>query len=360
MTLHEGKKDIRELTFDELKEALEAMGEKAYRASQIFSWIHSKAAGSFDEMSDISKALREKLKENFYLSLPETETVRISKQDGTKKYLFKLEDGECIESVRMIYHHGISVCISSQVGCRQGCSFCASTLGGLVRNLTASEMAGQIYAISRESKERVSNVVIMGIGEPLDNYDEVLRFLKLISDERGYGLGGRNITLSTCGLVPKIRELADEGLKLTLALSLHAVTDEKRQAIMPVAKRYSLHELMDAVDYYFEKTGRRVSFEYSLIKGVNDSDGDVKGLAELAGRRNCHVNLIPVNPVTERGLKEPDRTHVLEFKNKLEKRGINATIRREMGRDIEGACGQLRRQMRAVPFSKGESVPDEA
>ena len=342
-------KDIKELTFEELKTELAAMDEKPFRAGQIFSWLHKRFVTDFDQMTDLSIGLRKKLSENYSLTVHELEEVQVSKADGTRKYLFKLSDGEFVEAVRMIYHHGVSLCISSQVGCRQGCRFCASTLGGLVRNLTAAEMLEQVYSVIRESGERVDSIVMMGIGEPMDNYDEAVRFVRLITDERGYDLSGRNITISSCGLVPGIRKLAEEGLKVTLALSLHAVSDEKRKKIMPVAERFTIEELMDAVDLYFEKTGRRVSFEYALIAGVNDTDEDIAGLVRLAGSRGCHVNLIPVNPVTERGMKEPNRTVVLNFKNKLEKKGINATIRREMGRDIDGACGQLRRKHRELP-----------
>ena len=242
------------------------------------------------------------------------------------------------------YHHGNSVCISSQVGCRMGCSFCASTLDGLERNLTASEMLGQIYKVSNLTGERVSNIVVMGSGEPMDNYDNVVRFVRMVSDENGLNISQRNITVSTCGLVPMMKKLADEKLQITLALSLHAVTDEKRREIMPVAKSYTISQLMDACSYYFDKTGRRITFEYSLIRGVNDTEEDAEGLIKLAGGVGAHVNLIPVNPVTERGYKESTREAVMAFKNKLEKKRINVTIRREMGRDIDGACGQLRRR----------------
>ena len=337
-------KDLKELTLEELKEELIAMGEKPFRAAQIYSWMHEKLATDPDEMTNLSVALRERLKTEYAYTVLKTAEVQTSRIDGTKKYLFELPDGNYVESVRMEYHHGTSVCVSSQVGCRMGCRFCASTLGGLVRWLTAAEILEQIYCIERDNNERISSVVIMGIGQPMDNYDEVVRFVRMITDEKGVNLSGRNITISSCGLAPMIKKLPGEGLKVTLALSLHAVTDEKRKEIMPVANKYSIAELMDAVDYFFDKTGRRVTFEYALIAGVNDTDRDVNGLAGLAGPRKCHVNLIPVNPVTERGLKEPDRTSVLNFKNKLEKKGINATIRRELGRDIDGACGQLRRR----------------
>ena len=284
------------------------------------------------------------LKENYRYTALIPVRVQESKLDGTKKFLFGLHDGNVVESVWMKYQHGNSVCISSQVGCRMGCSFCASTIDGLERNLTASEMLDQIYTITRLTGERVSNVVVMGSGEPFDNYDNLLRFIKLLTDENGLHLSQRNITVSTCGLVPGIRKLAQEHLQITLALSLHATTDEKRRNLMPIAKRYSIAELMDACKYYFEQTGRRITFEYSLVKGVNDREEDAAELIGLARPLGCHINLIPVNPIKERDYVQSDKENILRFKNKLEKNKINATIRREMGRDIDGACGQLRRR----------------
>jgi 23S rRNA (adenine2503-C2)-methyltransferase len=268
-----------------------------------------------------------------------------SKIDGTRKYLFKLADGNYVESVFMRYHHGNSVCISSQVGCRMGCRFCASTLDGLTRNLAPSEMLDEIYRIQVLTGERVSNVVVMGTGEPMDNYDNILKFVKLLTDENGLNISQRNITVSTCGIVENMKRLADEKLAITLALSLHSVTDEKRRELMPIANKYSIEELMEACEYYFDKTGRRITFEYALVRNVNDKDEDLKGLIKLAGRVKAHVNLIPVNPIKERDYKETAHADVLAFKNKLEKSGINVTIRREMGRDIDGACGQLRKKV---------------
>ncbi len=267
-----------------------------------------------------------------------------SKLDGTRKYLFALPDDNLVESVWMRYKHGNAVCISSQVGCRMGCRFCASTLDGLERNLLPSEMLEQIYAITRQTGERVSNVVVMGTGEPMDNFDNLLQFIMLLTDENGLHISQRNITVSTCGIVPRMYQLADRQLQITLALSLHAATDEKRRELMPVANRYSLQELMEACKYYFEKTGRRITFEYSLVKDVNDTNEDVIQLTKLIKGLNCHVNLIPVNPIRERDYVQSERHAVESFKNKLEKNGINVTIRREMGRDIDGACGQLRRR----------------
>ena len=323
---------------------MEELGEKAFRAKQIYQWIHIKQVTTFDEMTNISKALIEKLKENAVLVTLKKETFQESKIDGTRKYLFCLEDGNVIESVLMKYKHGNSVCISSQVGCRMGCRFCASTLDGLVRNLTPSEMLEQIYQIGKDIGERISNVVVMGTGEPMDNFDNLLKFIELLTDENGLNISQRNLTVSTCGIVPKMRELADANLQITLALSLHASTQAKRLELMPVANKYEIHEVVDACKYYFEKTGRRVTFEYSLVGGVNDRDEDVKQLCALIKGMNCHVNLIPVNPIKERTFVQPDNAVTLGFKNKLEKYGINVTIRREMGRDIDGACGQLRKR----------------
>lgn len=327
---------------EELISLMEELHEKPFRAGQIFSWLHRSLVENYDEMTNLPKSLREKLSE-YPLNIPETVTVQKSEKDGTRKYLFRLNDGNLIESVLMRYEHGNSVCISSQAGCRMGCRFCASTIGGLSRSLLPSEMLSQIYKIQKETGERVSHVVVMGTGEPLDNYDNLLKFLSLISCPDGLGISARNITVSTCGLVPQIMKLAEEKLQITLAISLHAPNDEIRRTIMPVANRYSVDELLSACRYYFEATGRRITFEYSLIEGVNDSD---ECASELAGRirgLNCHVNLIPVNPVKERHYRRTSRGKVLDFKNKLEKYGINVTIRREMGTDIDGACGQLRR-----------------
>jgi len=336
--------DIKSLTREELRNELVNLGEKAFRADQIYQWMHVKLAGSISEMSNLSKSLREQLEEEYeYVSLEIVEVQR-SKSDGTCKYLFRLSDGNMVESVLMHYHHGNSVCISSQVGCRMGCRFCASTIGGLTRSLHPSEMLDQIYRIQKDSGERVSNVVVMGTGEPLDNYDNLVRFIQLLSDENGLNISQRNITVSTCGIVPRIRQLADEKLQITLALSLHASTQEKRQELMPIANKYELSEVLDACAYYFRQTGRRLTFEYSLVGGVNDSQEDAERLAALAKPLHSHINLIPVNPVTERSYVQPGKKVIDNFKIKLEKCGINVTIRREMGRDIDGACGQLRKR----------------
>ena len=338
------KVDIKSLNLKELTAFIEELGEKGFRAKQIYQWLHVKQVSDFSEMTNISKALIERLKEEAVLVNLKKEAVQESKLDGTRKYLFCLEDGNVIESVLMRYKHGNSVCISSQVGCRMGCRFCASTLDGLVRNLSASEMLDQIYQIGKDIGERISNVVVMGTGEPMDNFENLIKFIELLTDENGLHISQRNLTVSTCGIVPKMKELAEKNLQITLALSLHASTQEKRLELMPVANKYEIHEVIDACRYYFEKTGRRVTFEYSLVGGVNDSDTDVKNLVNLIKGMNCHVNLIPVNPIKERDFVQPDSGVTLAFKNKLEKTRINCTIRREMGRDIDGACGQLRKR----------------
>ncbi|MDE6185108.1 MAG: 23S rRNA (adenine(2503)-C(2))-methyltransferase RlmN [Lachnospiraceae bacterium] len=340
--------DIKSLTLEELKNEMALLGEKPFRAKQIYQWMHEKLVRSFDEMTNLSLSLREKLAKQYSFTALKQVCVQESALDGTKKYLSELGDGKLVESVFMRYKHGNSVCISSQVGCRMGCAFCASTLDGLERSLMPSEMLDQVYAITYLTGERVSNVVVMGTGEPLDNYDNLLRFLMLITDENGLHISQRSITVSTCGLVDGMRRLADEQLQITLALSLHASTDEKRRKLMPVANRYSIAELMEACEYYFEKTGRRITFEYALVSGVNDNLEDASELLFLIKGMNCHVNLIPVNPIKERDYVQSEASFITAFKNKLAKNGINVTIRREMGRDIDGACGQLRRRQKAL------------
>ena len=326
--------DIRSMTLEELQAVMEKIGEKPFKAKQIYQWLHEKCAADYEEMTNISRGLRERLAEAYPLSGPRAVEVQTSRIDGTQKYLFRLADGNVVESVLMRYHHGNSVCISSQVGCKMGCRFCASTLDGWTRNLLPSEMLSQIYQIRRMTGERVSNVVVMGTGEPLDNYDNLLRFIRMLTDEKGQNISQRNITVSTCGLVPEIRKLAEENLQITLALSLHAPNQQKREQLMPIARRYSLPEVLDACRYYFEKTGRRMTFEYSLVGGENDSQQDAEELSRLIGGLNCHVNLIPVNPIKERSYVQSDKKVTLNFKKKLEKYGINVTIRREMGRDV--------------------------
>ncbi len=338
------KKDILSLSLDELKIEMESIGEKAFRAKQVYEWLHTKLADSFDEMTNLSKGLREKLDAAYRIPSVKMLERQVSEMDGTNKFLFQLEDGNVVESVLMRYKHGNSVCISSQVGCRMGCKFCASTIGGLERNLLSSEMLGQIYQIQKISGERVSNIVIMGTGEPLDNYENFVRFIRLVTDENGLNISQRNITVSTCGIVPNMKLLAEERFQITLALSLHGSTQEKRKTLMPIANKYELSEVLEACDYYFEKTGRRITFEYSLVQGVNDRDEDASELIGILQPRNCHLNLIPVNPIKERDFQKPSRRSAEDFKNKIEKSGVNVTIRREMGSDIDGACGQLRRR----------------
>lgn len=336
------KIDIKSLNYDELADYIVSIGEKKFRAAQLYSWMHEKLACSYDEMTNISEKLKKVLKENTLYTCLEPVRVQESQIDGTKKYLFRLYDGNLIESVFMRYHHGNSVCISSQVGCKMGCRFCASTLNGCVRNLAPSEMLDQIYRIQNLTGERVSNIVIMGSGEPMDNYDNVVKFLELINSEKGLNISQRNITVSTCGLVPRIKQLAELKLQITLAISLHAPNDELRKTMMPIAYTYSIEQIMDACRYYLLQTARRISFEYSLVKGVNDSKECARQLIKLVHGMNCHINLIPVNPIKERDYEQSEKNSIHNFKEILEKAGVNVTIRREMGRDIDGACGQLR------------------
>lgn len=337
------KTDIKSLDYVELQELLTGMGEKAFRAGQLYQWMHQKLAESFDDMTNLSKGLRERLSGSCSYTCLTPVQVLTSKIDGTQKYLFRLADGYVIESVLMKYQHGNSVCISTQVGCRMGCRFCASTIGGRIRDLTPGEMLDQVYRIQKMTGERISNLVMMGTGEPLDNYDNAVKFIHMLSDGHGLNISQRNITLSTCGIVPRMRQLADEGFSITLALSLHASGQKKREALLPIAKKYEIHDAVEACRYYYEKTGRRITFEYSLVGGQNDTAQDAKELAALIHGMNCHVNLIPVNPIRERSYVQSDKKVIADFKNKLENCGINVTIRREMGRDIGGACGQLRK-----------------
>ena len=338
------KKDIVSYNYDELQDEIKSIGEKPFRAKQIYAWLHEKLAEEFDEMTNLSKALREKLDQAYEIRKVKVVAHQISKVDPTEKFLFELEDGNRIESDLMKYNYGNSVCISSQVGCRMGCRFCASTLDGLERNLTTSEMLRQIYQIQKMTGERVSNVVVMGTGEPLDNYDNFVKFIHMLSDEHGLNISQRSITASTCGIVPNIHRLAGEGLQITLALSLHGSSQEKRKKLMPIANKYELSEVLEACDDYYKQTGRRVTFEYSLVGGVNDTKEDAEELIGLAAPLGSHVNLIPVNPIKERDFVQSNHAAIAAFQKRLEKGGVNVTIRREMGRDIDGACGQLRRR----------------
>ncbi|MBO4412103.1 MAG: 23S rRNA (adenine(2503)-C(2))-methyltransferase RlmN [Lachnospiraceae bacterium] len=334
--------DIKSMTIEELQAYVGSLGEPAYRAGQIFKRLHRDKVRSFDEMTELPKALRERLRKDCVLPAFSVETMQESRIDGTRKYLFRLDDGNCIESVLMHYHHGDSVCVSTQVGCRMGCRFCASTIGGLIRNLTPAEILEEVYSIERDTAEPVTHIVLMGSGEPFDNYENVVRFLRLVTDPNGRNLSARHLTVSTSGIPDRIRAFAREGLPVTLALSLHASDDETRRKLMPIARKYPLSEVLSACEDYFEQTGRRVTYEYAVVRDVNDSAEEALKLARLLKGKNAHVNLIPVNPVRERSLKRPDAAKVSEFQKNLEKSGINATIRRELGTDIDGACGQLR------------------
>ena len=337
------RKDLRSLTYDELCAYMESIKEKSFRAGQVFDWLHAKKINDIEGMTNIPESLRGRLSDDFCINATDIVKTLVSSVDGTRKYLHRLSDGNIIETVLLRYEHGNSVCISSQVGCRMGCKFCASTVDGLVRNLTAGEMAGQVYSVEADIGERVGNVVVMGSGEPMDNFDAFCDFVEIITDKRGANLSGRNITVSTCGIVEKIRELADRKYAITLALSLHAVTDEKRRQIMPIANKYALSDVIDACEYYFDTTGRRITLEYSVIEGFNDGADDAEGLSGIARRLKCHINLIPVNPIRESKYRAGSRNCAIALKNKLEKNNINVTIRREMGRDIDASCGQLRR-----------------
>lgn len=335
--------DLKDFQYHELEEFILGLGEKKFRAAQIFKWLHL-GVTDYDEMTDISKSLRDKLKEVSYVSTLEIEKKLVSKLDGTVKYLFRLPDGNCIESVVMRYHHGLTICISSQVGCRMGCRFCASTIGGLYRSLTAGEILNQVIFARKDMGERISNIVLMGIGEPLDNYENVIKFLRNVNHEKGINIGLRHITLSTCGVVPEIYRLADEDMPITLTISLHAPNDEIRNSIMPVNHKYKMDELLKACGYYKDTTGRRLSFEYSLISGVNDSKENAWELAKKIKPLGAHVNLIPVNKVEEREYKKGTKDEINSFLKHLTDYGVNATIRRELGADISASCGQLRKK----------------
>ncbi|WMJ83087.1 23S rRNA (adenine(2503)-C(2))-methyltransferase RlmN [Oscillospiraceae bacterium LTW-04] len=337
------KLDILSMLPAELEALVRDMGQPKFRAGQLFGWLHNKLVASFDEMMNLPAAFRAALSERCYITQLDARRCQ-SASDGTAKYLFKLPDGNTIESVLMRHDYGNSLCISSQVGCYMGCRFCASTIGGKVRNLTASEMLSQIYTVTKLSGERVDSVVMMGIGEPLDNFDNVVRFLELVRDPNGINLSHRHISLSTCGLVDKIDDLAALSYQLTLSVSLHACDNETRDKIMPVNKRYPIEELLAACRRYFAKTGRRISYEYALIAGVNDSPQQAKKLLALLRNQSCHVNLIPVNPVAETGFTRGSRKQAEAFRDILTAGGLSATIRRELGSEIDAACGQLRRK----------------
>lgn len=334
------KIDILSLTPDELKNEIVGMGEKAFRAKQIYEWLHVKKIAEFAQMSNISAQFRDELSKKFCIKHLNIKKKLVSNIDNTVKYLYGLPDGEAVETVLMEYKHGNSLCISTQVGCRMGCRFCASTIAGFVRHLLPSEMLLQVYETERDSGRHVDSIVLMGIGEPLDNYDNVLKFLSLINSG-GDGMSLRHISLSTCGVVNRIYDLAELKTGLTLSISLHAATNERRSEIMPINKKFHLEELMEACRYYFAKTGRRISFEYSLIEGVNDTEQSAQELIDLLGGMNCHVNLIPINEIRERDFRKS--RSVEQFRKRLCDAGLNATVRRTLGSDINAACGQLRR-----------------
>lgn len=337
------KTDIKALTYEQLNTVLSEMSLPKFRAKQIFQWLHKYGCNSFDDMTNISKDLRERLSESYFISSCAIEDKYVSRLDGTVKYLFRLYDGEYIESVVMKYKYGYTICVSSQVGCKMGCTFCASTLAGFKRNLTAGEIESQLHSAERDLNIKISHIVLMGIGEPLDNFNNVVSFLRNVNDENGLNISMRNITLSTCGIVPRIYDLMDLDLQLTLTVSLHAPNDEIRCKTMPVARKYSMNQLITACKDYAEKTGRRVSFEYTLIKGVNDSEANALELAERLSGMLSHVNLIPVNDVKERGNVRGTKEDIVKFQNVLKSKEINATIRRTLGSDINASCGQLRR-----------------
>lgn len=334
--------NLKDLTYEELELLLADMGEKKFRAKQIYTWLY-KGVTSFDEMTNISKQLREKLSDVSYISEAKILQKLESKLDETKKFLFELSDGNVVESVVMYYKHGITICISCQVGCRMGCKFCASTIGGKVRDLTAGEIIDQVIFAQKDIGERISNIVMMGIGEPFDNYDNVVKFLINVNNEMGLNIGYRHISVSTCGVVPRIREFSSLKLPVTLSISLHAVDNNMRSKIMPVNKKYDIDMLLSACRDYIAENHRRISFEYSIINGVNDTVENAHSLADLLGDMLCHVNLIPVNNVEENDFKKPDRGKIQRFVDTLASRGINATVRRELGSDISASCGQLRR-----------------
>ncbi len=336
--------DLRSYGEEELIETAISLGEKPFRGKQLWEWIHGRQVRTFEEMTNLSAALRKKLQAKYRISHLSCLEKQVSGRGDTAKYLFALPDGNVIESVWMRYRHGNSVCVSSQVGCRMGCAFCASGLQGLTRNLTAGEMLSQVYDIQRDTGERVSHVIVMGMGEPLDNYENLMKFIRILSHEKGICISQRHITVSTCGLVEQIGRLAGEHLQITLAISLHAPNDVIRQKIMPVAKQYSMEELFRACKKYFDETGRRITFEYSMIRGVNDRAEHARELAERCQGFPCHINLIPLNDVKERNCVRSAESDIRQFKIILEKYRINGTIRREMGSDIDAACGQLRKK----------------
>ena len=337
------KQDIKSLNLGEMEAVFAELGEPTFRAKQVFTWLH-RGAVSFESMTNLSKPLRSRLEEAYFITNPVVASKQIDPEDGTIKYLWRLRDGNCVETVLMRYHHGNTVCISSEVGCPMGCAFCASTIGGLVRKLSPSEMLDEVLFTQLDTGLPISNIVLMGIGEPLDNFDTVLKFLELVNAPEGLNIGMRHISLSTCGIVPRIDELAEKQLQLTLSVSLHAPDDETRSKIMPVNRRWNVETLLDACRRYFETTGRRISFEYAMIRDVNDSQAQAKQLVKLLRGMQAHVNLIPLNHVEESPLKPSSRQTVMAFQKTLEDGGVTTTVRRTLGSNIDASCGQLRRK----------------
>ncbi len=344
------QKNMLDMSEQDLKEIVSGLGYPEYRCNQIFNWLY-KGTAHFGDMKNLPRQLIDRLEENYVTGIPEILKKQVSRLDGTTKYLVKYRDGSIVECVHLTYQFGRTVCVSSQVGCRMSCTFCASTKGGLVRNLSAGEMLAQVLVVQRDMKKRISNVVIMGSGEPLDNYENVIRFVRILGNKEGLNIGLRHVTLSTCGLVSEIKRLAEQGLPITLSVSLHAADDETRRYLMPVAKKYKIEEVLDSCRYYIERTGRKITFEYALVEGVNDSHEDAAKLASILRGMLCNVNLIPVNPVEGSGYNQPEAGKVRRFKKILADRGVSVTVRREMGRDIGGACGQLK-----AGYIKGEKV----
>lgn len=341
------KSDIKALYYDELLLELKSLGESAFRAKQIYSWLHQRGVSSFDEMTDLSKALREKLENNYFITAPKVLRKQVSQIDGTIKYLWELGDGNAVETVLMSYKHGNTVCISTQVGCRMGCTFCASTIGGLVRNLEPSEMLDEVMHTQLDSGKKISNIVLMGIGEPLDNFDNVVKFLRMINDERGMNIGMRHISLSTCGITEKFDKLAELNLQLTLSVSLHAPDDDTRNLLMPVNRSRGVQQLYEQCNKYFKTTGRRISFEYAMIDGINDTPRHARALASHMRKIGGHVNLIPLNHVEEREFSPSKPENLKQFVEILQSSGINVTVRRKLGGDVDASCGQLRRKTAA-------------
>jgi len=336
-------RSIKDYDLEDLKKVFLELNEKAFRAEQVFKWLYVDKVNSFDEMTNLSLELREKLKQNFDFTIHTIKDKQCSK-DGTKKYLLQLNDGCAIETVLMEYKHGMSICVSSQVGCKMGCKFCASTGIPFIRSLTAAEIVEQILAVERDENIRISNVVFMGIGEPFDNYDNVINAIRILNNQKGLSIGARHMSISTSGVVPYIYKLADENIQCTLSISLHCTNNEKRSALMPINRKYNIEELLEACRYYIEKTNRRISFEYALLKGENDTIEDANGIIKLLRGMLCHVNLIPVNKIENEPFKKTNDKNVLKFRDYLNDNGIVATVRRELGSDIDAACGQLRRK----------------